>query len=72
MIMSRMRHYSHRRHIMSVNVIMNAVVHLKSGKSDGCEGLCSDHVINVPNRQIVVGIFYLLFLTHDFSSDFMS
>ena len=36
-----------------------AVDHLKSGKGDGFEGLCSDHFINGTKK--VICVFYLLY-----------
>ena len=51
---------------------MNAVTHLKDGKSDGYEGLSSDHFIH-GNRQLYVllSILFTLFLRHGFSPDSM-
>ncbi len=48
--------YAHM-HSYSGNVdnSVNAVIHLKSGKSGGEEGLnSSDHLINAPHRLIVI------------------
>ena len=51
---------------------MNAVTHLKDGKSDGYKGLSSDHFIH-GNRQLFVllSILFALFLRHGFSPDSM-
>ena len=51
---------------------MNAVTYLKAGKSDGYEGLSSNHFI-YGNRQIYVLLsnLFTLFLRHGFSPDSM-
>ena len=47
-----------------------AVDHLKSGKRDGFEGLCSDHFINGTKRLYVfLSIIFTLFLSHGFTPD---
>ena len=47
-----------------------AVDHLKSGKGDGFEGLCSDHFINGTKRLYVfLSIIFTLFLSHGFTPD---
>ena len=38
---------------------MNAVTHLKTGKSDGAEGLSSDHFIHGNRNYIYYCQFYL-------------
>ena len=57
---------------ITVPDVMNAVTHLKDGKSDGYEGLSSDHFIH-GNRQLYVllSILFTLFLRHGFSPDSM-
>ena len=52
--------------------VMNAVTHLKTGKSDGSEGLSSDHFIH-GNRKLYVllSILFTLFLRHGFSPNSM-
>ena len=47
-----------------------AVDHLKSGKGDGFEGLCSDHFINGTKRLYVfLSIIFTLFSSHGFTPD---
>ena len=48
-----------------------AVDHFKSGKGDGFEGLCSDHVFNGTNILYVFFIYYIHFnfLSHGFIPD---
>ena len=50
---------------ITVPDVMNAVTHLKDGKSDGYEGLSSDHFIH-GNRQLYVllSILFTLFLRY--------
>ena len=50
----------------------NRQLRLKDGKSDGYEGLSSDHFIH-GNRQLYVllSILFTLFLRHGFSPDSM-
>ena len=51
---------------------MNAVTHLKLGKSDGSEGLFSDHFINGTRKQyVILFILFTLFLCHGFNPDSM-
>ena len=47
-----------------------AVDHLKSGKWDGFEGLCSDHFINGTKRLYVfLSLIFTLFLSHGVTPD---
>ena len=41
-------------YIITVTDVMNAIAHLKSGKSDGSEGLFSDHFIHGTHRFYVI------------------
>ena len=51
---------------------MNAVTDLKLGKSDGSEGLFSDHFINGTRKLYVfLSILFTLFVCHGFSPDSM-
>ena len=52
---------------------MNTVTHLKLGKSDGSEGLFSDHFVKSTTRKLYVflSILFTQFLCHDFSLDSM-
>ena len=46
--------------------------HLKNGKSDGSEGLFSDHFLHATHRfYVILSILYTLFLSHGFSPDSM-
>ena len=59
-IMSRVQKCNNESYNITVPDVMNAVTHLKDGKSDGYEGLSSDHFIH-GNRQLYVFYpFYLL------------
>ena len=71
-IMSRVQKCSGESYNITVPDVMNAVTHLKDGKSDGYEGLSSDHFIH-SNRQLYVllSILFTLFLRHGFSPDSM-
>ncbi len=40
--------------MLVIEDVVNAVKHLKSGKSSSEEGLNSDHLINAPHRLIVI------------------
>ena len=43
---------------------MNAIDHLKSGKSDGSEGIFSDHFINSTHRfYVILSILLTLFIS---------
>ena len=51
---------------------MNAVTHLKLGKSDGSEGLFSDHFINGTRKlHVFLSILFTVCLCHGFSPDSM-
>ena len=69
-IMSRVQKCNDESYNITVPDVMNAVTHLKDGKSDGYEGLSSDHFIH-GNRQLYVllSILFTLFLRHGFSPD---
>ena len=71
-IMSRVQKCNDESYNITVHDVMNAVTHLKDGKSDGYEGLSSDHFIH-GNRQLYVllSILFTLFLRHGFSPDSM-
>ena len=47
------------------------VDHLKYGKWDGFEGLCSDHFIN-GTKRLYVFLLFTLFLSHGFTPDSLS
>ena len=52
--------------------VINAVSHLKNGKSDGSEGLFSDHFLHATHRfYVILSILYTLFLSHGFSPESM-
>lgn len=71
-IMSRLDTCDHAQYIVSANDISNAISHLKSGKSDGSEGLFSDHFINGTHRfYVLLALLYTCILTHGFSPDSM-
>ena len=71
-IMSRVQKCNDESYKITVPDVMNAVTHLKDGKSDGYEGLSSEHFIH-GNRQLYVllSILFTLFLRHGFSPDSM-
>ena len=70
--MSRVQKCNDESYNITVHDVMNAVTHLKAGKSDGYEGLSSDNFIH-GNRQLYVllSFFFTLFLRHGFSPDSM-
>ena len=45
-VLSRIFNSSCSDYIITVTDVMNAIAHLKSGKSNGSEGLFSDHLFN--------------------------
>ena len=52
--------------------VINEVSHLKNGKSDGSEGLFSDHFLHATHRfYLILSILYTLFSSHGFSPDSM-
>ena len=50
----RIKSCHHDRYQVNVNELVTAVKHLKTGKSDGEEGLYSDNIINAPHRFYVI------------------
>ena len=57
---------------ISTEDIVNAVTHLKCGKSDGAEGLYSDHFIHGTGRfYVILSLLFTLFLSHGFSPESM-
>ena len=51
---------------------MNAIAHLKSGKSDGSEGLYSDHFIHGTHRfYVILSMLFTSMLSHGFSANSM-
>ena len=71
-IMSRVQKCNDESYNISVHDVMNAVTHLKDGKSDGYEGLSSDHFIH-GNRHlhVLLSILFTLFIRHGFSPNSM-
>ena len=67
--MSRVKKCNDESYNITEPDVMNAVTHLKVGKSDGYEGLSSDLFIH-GNRQLYVllSILFTLFLRHGFKS----
>ena len=60
-IMSRVQKCNDESYNISVHDVMNAVTHLKAGKSDGYEGLSSDNFIHV-DRQLYV-LYFIYFVS---------
>ena len=59
--MSRVQKCNEENYNITVHDVMNAVTHLKDGKSDGYEGLLSNHFI-YGNRQLYVVIHFIYFV----------
>ena len=71
-VLSRVQRCSDNNYCITVQDVMNAVTHLKIGKSDGSEGLFSDYFINGTRRLYVfLSILFTVFLCHGFSPDSM-
>ena len=72
-IMSRIERQSNDCYCTTVHDVINAVAHLKVGKSEGSDGLFSDHFID-GNKLLHVFSFLLFtcFLVHGFSPDSMT
>ena len=71
-IMDRIGDCSDDDYSISVRDVIDAVARLKHSKSDGSEGLFSDHFIYGTNRLFVIlSLLYSLFLSHGFSPDSM-
>ena len=68
-IFERLHNCENVKYVISHSDVINAVSHLKNGKSDGSEGLFSDHFLHATHRFYV--ILYTLFLSHSFSPDSM-
>ena len=58
-VLSRILNSSCSDYIITVTDVMNAIAHLKSGKSDGSEGLFSDHFIHGTHRFMLFYLYYL-------------
>ena len=57
---------------ISINDVIDAAMHLKSGKSDGNEGLNSDHFIHGTNKlYAILALLFTSFLVHGYSADSM-
>ena len=71
-VLSRVERCSDHSYCITVQDVMNAVTHLKLCKSDGSEGLFSDHFMNGTRKLYVYSsILFTLFLCYGFSSDTM-
>ena len=71
-VLSRILNSSCSDYIITVTDVMNAIAHLKSGKSDGSEGLFSDHFIHGTHRfYVILSILFTAMLSHGFSSNSM-
>ena len=67
-VLSRILNSSCSDYIITVTDVMNAIAHLKSGKSDGSEGLFS-----VPSHRfyVILSILFTSMLSHGFSPNSM-
>ena len=54
-IFERLHNCENVKYVLSHSDVINAVSHLKNGKSDGSEGLFSDHFLHATHR------FYLFY-----------
>ena len=71
-VLSRILNSSCSDYIITVTDVMNAIAHLKSGKSDGSEGLFSDHFIHGTHRfYVILSILFTSMLSHGFSPNSM-
>ena len=69
-IFERLHNCENVKYVISHSDVINAVSHLKNGKSDGSEGLFSDHFLHATHRfYVILAILYTLFLSHGFSPD---
>ena len=70
--MSRIERQSDDCYCIPIQDVINAVGHLKVGKSDGSEELFSDHFINGNKHlQIFLSFLFTHFLIYGFSPDSM-
>ena len=71
-VLSRILNSSCSDYIITVTDVMNAIAHLKSGKSDGSEGLFSDHFIHGTHRfYVILSILFTSMLSHGFNPNSM-
>ena len=64
-VLSRILNSSCSDYIITVADVMNAIAHLKSGKSDGSEGLFSDHFIYGTHRYyVILSMLFTSMLSH--------
>ena len=71
-VLSRILNSSCSDYIFTVTDVMNAIAHLKSGKSDGSEGLFSHHFIYGTHRlYIILSMLFTSMLSHGFSPNSM-
>ena len=67
-VLSRILNSSCCDYIITVTDVKNAIAHRKSGKSDGSEGLFSDHFIHGTHRfYVILSILFTSMLSHGFS-----
>ena len=71
-VMPRLQNCNDDSYNITVHDVINAVTYLKTSKSDGSEGLSSDHFIH-GNRKLYVllSILFTIFLRHCFSPNSM-
>ena len=71
-VLSRILNSSCSDYIITLTDVMNAIAHLKSGKSDGSEGLFSDHFIHGTHRfYVILSLLFTSMLSHGFSPNSM-
>ena len=71
-IMSRIERQSNDCYCITIQDVINAVAHLKVGKSDESERLFSDHFINGNKHlHVFLSLLFTRFLVHGFSPDSM-
>ena len=69
-IFERLHNCKNVKYVISHSDVINAVSHLKNGKSDGSGRLFSDHFLHTTHRfYVIVSILYTWFLSPGFSPD---
>ena len=67
-VLSRILNSSCSDYIITVTDVINAIAHLKSGKSDGSEGLFFDHFVHGTHRfYVILSMLFTSMLPHGFS-----
>ncbi len=72
MVHNKIKAFNYVQPMINVQNIIKCIKHLQAGKSDGNEGLISDHIINAPHRlSVLITVVFNAIIIHGISPESM-